>query len=224
EIEQENASRINQEAVAVMAKIAAAGNALLVHYSTDYIFDGTKTNAYIESDIPNPLSVYGTSKLLGEIAIRDSGCAHLIFRTSWVFSTYGANFAKTMLRLASTQEKLRVICDQWGAPTSAELIADVTAHVLRNTQEKCHGTYHLAASGETNWYEYARFVIQRAIELGAEVKVQAIEPISTSEYPLPATRPANSRLNCAKLQKAFDLSMPHWQYHANRMLVELTTR
>lgn len=221
EKEPEIAYRINAEAVALMAKAAAERNALLVHYSTDYVFDGSKTASYIETDTPNPLSVYGNGKRQGEIAIAESGCMHLIFRTSWVFAARGSNFAKTMLRLASTQDKLRVVADQWGAPTSAELIADVTAHALHNACAEQCGLYHLAASGETNWYEYASFVINCAAKLGAAIKTQAIEPIATAEYPLPARRPVNSRLNCEKLQTGFNLTLPPWQYHVERMLVEL---
>ena len=212
---------INAEAVAVMAKAAAQCSALFVHYSTDYVFDGSKTEPYVETDMPNPVSIYGDSKRQGEIAIVDSGCAHLIFRTSWVFAARGANFAKTMLRLAGTQDKLRIVADQWGAPTSAELIADVTAHALHNARAQHNGLYHLAACGETSWYEYARFVINRAAELGATIKTQTIEPIATTEYPLPAQRPANSRLSCAKLQATFNLTLPPWQYHVERMLAEL---
>lgn len=221
EKEPEIAYKINTEAVALVANAAAERNALLVHYSTDYVFDGSKTEPYIETDTPNPLSVYGDSKRRGEIAIVESGCAHLIFRTSWVFAARGANFAKTMLRLASTQDKLRIVADQWGAPTSAELIADVTAHALHNARTEHYGLYHLAASGKTSWHEYASFVIRRAAELGATIKTQTIEPIATAEYPLPAKRPVNSQLNCGKLQTAFDLTLPPWQHHVERMLVEL---
>lgn len=221
EIEQEAAFNINGEAVAVMAKMAADRNALVVHYSTDYVFDGTKNAPYLETDTPNPLSVYGASKLQGEAAIVASGCAHLIFRTSWVFATRGANFAKTMMRLASTQDKLRIVADQWGAPTSAELIADVTAHVLRIIRPAHSGVYHLAASGETNWHAYASYVIGGAAALGATVQTTAIEPITTAQYPLPAKRPANSRLNCTRLESIFDLTLPPWQHYVDRMLMEL---
>lgn len=221
EKESDAAYKINTDAVALMANAAATRGALLVHYSTDYVFDGEQNSAYIETDTPNPLSVYGDSKWRGECAIADSGCAHLIFRTSWVFATRGANFAKTMLRLASTHSTLRVVADQWGAPTSAELIADVTAHALRVARPEHSGIYHLTASGETSWHEYASFVIQRATALGAPLKTTAIEPVPAIEYPLPARRPANSRLNCAKLRETFDLTLPNWQYHIERMLEEL---
>lgn len=221
ETEQEAAYQINSKAVALMAKIAADRNALLVHYSTDYVFDGTKNGAYNELDAPNPLSVYGASKREGELAIIESGCAHLIFRTSWVFAARGNNFAKTMLRLASSQSTLRVVADQWGAPTSAELIADVTAHAIRNMQLAQSGIYHLAASGETNWHQYAQFVIDHAAAMGAAIKTTAIEAITTADYPTPAKRPANSRLDCTKLQSTFGLTLPSWEYHVKRMLVEL---
>lgn len=221
ETEQEAAYQINSKAVALMAKIAADRNALLVHYSTDYVFDGTKNGAYNELDAPNPLSVYGASKREGELAIIESGCAHLIFRTSWVFAARGNNFAKTMLRLASSQSTLRVVADQWGAPTSAELIADVTAHAIRNMQPAQSGIYHLAASGETNWHQYAQFVIDHAAAMGAAIKTTAIEAITTADYPTPAKRPANSRLDCTKLQSTFGLTLPSWEYHVKRMLVEL---
>jgi dTDP-4-dehydrorhamnose reductase len=160
---------------------------------------------------------------MGEEALANSGCRYLIFRTSWVFATRGANFAKTILRLAQERESLRVIADQWGAPTSAELIADVTAHALREicSERAPGGLYHLTASGETNWHNYAEFVIAQARLLGAVLKVREIEAIGTSEYPLPARRPANSRLNTEKLRTTFGLTLPHWQYHMQRMLAEL---
>lgn len=221
EAQQEIAHKVNAEATALLAQYAYRHNALLVHYSTDYVFDGTKAGAYSEIDTPNPVSAYGASKRQGEIAIIESGCRHLIFRTSWVFAARGHNFAKTILRLAKDREVLRVVADQYGAPTSAELIADITAQVLNHLPTNCYGLYHLAAAGETTWYEYANTIISRAIELGASLKVKSIEPISTADYPLPAKRPANSRLDCAKLQSAFKLVLPSWQYHADRMLVEI---
>lgn len=223
EQEADAAAAINTHAVAALAAAARRHDALFVHYSTDYVFDGRKSGVYVEDDATNPQSVYGRTKRDGELAIRDSGCRHLIFRTSWVFAPRGANFARTMLRLAQERETLRVIADQWGAPTGAELIADVTAHAIRRTlaQPECEGLYHLVAGGETNWYEYARYVIEQARELGAPLQVRQIEPIATSEYPLPAQRPANSRLGTDKLRTAFDLTLPPWQYHVRRMLIEL---
>jgi dTDP-4-dehydrorhamnose reductase len=217
------AQRINSEAVGVIAESAQRRGALFIHYSTDYVFDGQKAGWYSETDATNPQSVYGRSKCLGEEAIAASGCRHLIFRTSWVFATRGINFAKTMLRLAQERDSLRVIADQWGAPTSAELIADITAHALRATgaNRELEGLYHLAAAGEISWHGYAQFVVQQAQALGAALKTHTIEAIDTSQYPLPAPRPTNSRLNTEKLRAAFGLTLPPWQYHVHRMLVEL---
>jgi len=217
------AQRINNEAVGVIAESAQRRDALFIHYSTDYVFDGQKAGRYNETDATNPQSVYGRSKCLGEEAIAASGCRHLIFRTSWVFATRGTNFAKTILRLAQERDSLRVIADQWGAPTSAELIADITAHALRETcaNRELEGLYHLAAAGETSWHGYAEFVVQQAQALGTALKARTIEAIDTSQYPLPAPRPANSRLSTEKLRAAFGLTLPHWQYHVHRMLVEL---
>ena len=223
EADASTAFKINADAVGVMANLAAKQRALLVHYSTDYVFDGTKPGAYTERDATNPLSVYGKSKARGEQAIIESGCEFLIFRTSWVFAARGANFVKTMLRLAAEREALRVVADQWGTPTSAELIADVTAHALRDviSERAAGGLYHLAASGETNWHGYANFVFEQAKLLGAQLMTNNALPIPTAEYPLPAARPTNSRLNTTKLQNAFDLVLPDWRYHVQRMLTEL---
>ena len=200
-----------------------------MHYSTDYVFDGSGSSPWTEDAVTGPLGVYGQTKLEGELAIRESGCKHLILRTSWVYATRGANFAKTMLRLAKDREELRVIADQYGAPTSAELIADITALALQRLacdaelRAKASGTYHLVASGETSWHGYAQFVIGEAIRLGSELRCspERIAPIATSEYPLPAKRPANSRLDNRKLQDTFGLVLPHWEYHAQRMIREL---
>lgn len=224
--EQEHAAAqaINADAVGVIAAAARARGALFVHYSTDYVFDGRKTGWYVETDATSPQSEYGRTKLRGEQAIVDSGCRHLIFRTSWVFATRGTNFAKTMLRLAAERDALRVIADQWGAPTAAELIADVTAHAVREVLagRAPGGLYHLAAAGETSWHGYARFVVEQARLLGAPLRVANIEAISTDQYPLPAARPANSRLSTEKLQATFGLRMPEWQYHVGRILIELS--
>lgn len=225
----ETARRVNAEAVAVLAKAANELGAWLVHYSTDYVFDGSGSSPRTEDAVTGPLGVYGQTKLEGELAIRESGCKHLIFRTSWVYATRGANFAKTMLRLAKDREELRVIADQHGAPTSAELIADVTALALQRLvcdatlRANASGTYHLVASGETSWHGYAQFVIGDAIRLGSELRCspERIAPIATSEYPLPAKRPANSRLENRKLQETFGLVLPHWEYHVHRMIREL---
>jgi dTDP-4-dehydrorhamnose reductase len=201
--------------------------ALLVHYSTDYVFDGTKPEAYVEDDITNPLSVYGSTKLEGENRIRDALCRHLIFRTSWVYAARGGNFARTILRLAQERDALNVIDDQVGAPTSAELIADVTAHALRDvlSGRAPGGTYHLAAAGETSWYGYAKFVIDRARQQGIALKLDdaALKPIPASDYPLPAKRPQNSRLNTHLLERSFALKLPQWQQGVARVLDEWQT-
>lgn len=224
-----NARRINAKAPAVLAKIARELDAWLVHYSTDYVFDGSGNQPILEGAHTGPLGIYGKTKLEGEQAIRASGCKHLIFRTSWVYATRGANFAKTMLRLAKDREELRVIADQHGAPTSAELIADITALALQRLtcdaelKARASGTYHLVASGETSWHRYAQFVIGEATRLGANLRTstERIIPISTNEYPLPAKRPANSRLDNGKLQKTFELALPCWQHHVKRMIQEV---
>jgi dTDP-4-dehydrorhamnose reductase len=191
--------------------------ALIVYYSTDYVFDGDKpqSEAYSEDDPAKPQGTYGRSKLAGEQAVRASGAEHLILRTSWVLGAHGSNFAKTMLRLARERDSLRVVADQWGAPTSAALIADVTAHMLRArlTGQGEGGIYHLTADGQTNWCDYAHFVLARAAERGMRLRVQpdAIEAIATKDYPTPAKRPANSRLSTAKLRDTFGLHLPPWQ-------------
>lgn len=225
----ENARRVNADAVAVLAHAASGIGAWLVHYSTDYVFDGSGVSPKSEDAPTGPLGVYGQTKLEGELAIRKSGCQHLILRTSWVYATRGSNFARTMLRLAKERDELRVIADQTGAPTSAELIADITALILQRLiqepelQQHSSGTYHLVASGETSWYRYAQFVIAEAIHLGCELraKPEQIVPIATEEYPLPAKRPANSRLSNEKLQRTFNLVLPSWEYHVSRMIKEL---
>jgi dTDP-4-dehydrorhamnose reductase len=218
-----DAFQINAAAVAFLAEYAASQHILLIHYSSDYVFDGLKSDPYNESDGTNPLSIYGASKRSGEEAVINSGCNYLIFRTSWVFATRGANFAKTMLRLALEKDTLRVVADQWGAPTSAELIADITAHALRAVIAKKApgGLYHVAAGGETTWHGYASYIVEQARLLGAPIKTSNIEAIATAAYPLPAARPANSRLDTGKLRDTFNLTLPNWQFHVERMLVEL---
>jgi dTDP-4-dehydrorhamnose reductase len=227
ESETELAKVLNVDAPAALAKAAAQVCAWLVHYSTDYVFDGSGTYARQESEGTGPLSVYGQTKLDGEKAIANSGCKHLIFRTSWVYAARGGNFAKTMLRLAQERDKLTVINDQYGAPTGADLIADVTAHAVRrvlNTQNiSFSGVYHLVASGEATWHSYASHVIEMAKAMKPELgwKVAAIAPVPTSAFPTPAKRPANSRLCTHKLQQAFGLVMPPWQQGVDRMLAEI---
>lgn len=216
---------INARAPAVLAQEAMRLNAWLVHYSTDYVFDGSGDKPWMETDPTGPLSVYGATKLEGEQLIAQSGCKHLIFRTSWVYGARGGNFAKTMLRLAQERDSLKVIDDQIGAPTGADLLADVTAHALRiaRQDEAVSGLYHLVASGETSWHGYASFVLDYARRAGIDLKVapDAIYPVPTSAFPTPARRPYNSRLNTEKLQRTFDLHLPHWQSGVERMLAEI---
>jgi len=223
ESESELACLINALAPQVMAEEMRALNGWLVHYSTDYVFDGSGTAPWSETDRPAPLNQYGQSKLQGEQGIVQSGCRHLIFRTSWVYAARGNNFAKTMLRLAAEREQLNVIDDQVGAPTGAELLADVTAHALRQAmaQPQLSGLYHLAAVGETSWCGYARYVIEQARNMGAKLSVQNIEPIPTTAYPTPAKRPNNSRLDTRKVSQCFALQLPDWQSGVSRMLKEI---
>lgn len=219
------AFKTNAEAVATLAGYAKETNALLIHYSTDYVFDGEKKGAYIESDAPNPLSVYGKSKLKGEQAILDSQCNALIFRTSWVFSVHGSNFVKTILRLASEKDRLSVIADQFGAPTSADLIADFTALAITDYRSGTidNGIYHLTATGETSWHGLAKQVVQQAIAKGAclMLKPKNIEAIPTEAYPLPAKRPKNSRLDSSLLADELDLTLPNWKIDVNRVVEQL---
>lgn len=229
ESEPELAYRLNAEGPAVLAQAAAQLGALLVHYSTDYVYDGSGSRPWREEDAKGPLSVYGRTKLAGDEAIAASGCRHLIFRTSWVYGARGGNFPKTMLRLAREREQLNVIDDQIGAPTGADLLADVTAHAIRHLlPPQRHndltpsGVYHLAAAGETSWHGYARFVLERAQRLGHTLKAGPAQvlPISTSAYPTPARRPQNSRLDTGRLQNTFGLRLPPWQAGVQRMLDE----
>lgn len=216
---------INAVAPGVLATQAQALGAWLVHYSTDYVFNGGGTQPWKETDATGPLSVYGQTKLAGEQAIQASGCRHLIFRTSWVYAARGVNFAKTMLRLGRERTELTVIDDQMGAPTGADLLADVTAHALRQVQvqPELAGLYHLVAQGETSWHGYARFVLETARARGIELAVSAenIKPVPTSAFPTPARRPSNSRLSTEKLRSAFGLHLPHWQQGVARMLDEI---
>ena len=211
---------VNAQAAGVMADWAQKHGAMLIHYSTDYVFDGTKLGAYIERDPIAPQSVYGASKAQGEQRVREACTAHFIFRTSWVFGAYGANFLKTMLNLMKTRDALNVVNDQFGAPTSAFLLADVTAHVLRDAWFKRqngllpkYGTYHLTASGSTSWHGYAQYIATLAEQAGIELKVGSaqIKGIPSSDYPTPAKRPANSCLDTSLLQNTFDLRLPDWQ-------------
>ena len=225
ESEPELARLLNATTPGVLAREAGALGAWLVHYSTDYVFDGSGTRPWVETDTPAPLSVYGRTKLEGEQLIQQSGAKHLILRTSWVYAARGSNFAKTMLRLAQERERLTVIDDQWGAPTGAELLADVTAHAIRHLQQRPQdaGLYHLVAGGEVTWNGYAKFVIEHASKAQSAIKIVAKEvaPVPTSAFPTPAVRPHNSRLNTSKLQTTFGLTLPHWQTGVERMLTEI---
>ena len=225
ESEPDLARTLNATAPGVLAQEAARLGAWLVHYSTDYVFDGSGTRPWRETDNTAPLSVYGATKLEGEQRIQQSGCKHLILRTSWVYAARGGNFAKTMLRLAQERERLTVIDDQWGAPTGADLLADVTAHALRHLRQRPQdaGLYHCAAAGETNWNEYAKYVLAQVqkVQDAIEIKAKEVAPVPTSAFPTPAVRPRNSRLNTDKLQHTFGLQMPHWQAGVARMLTEI---
>jgi len=221
------ARAVNAAAPAVLAREAHALGAWLLHYSTDYVFDGSGNEPWAEGSPTGPLSVYGRTKLEGENAIRASGCRHLLLRTSWVYGARGSNFAKTMLRLAKERDRLTVINDQTGAPTGADLLADVAAHMLRTAVQtpQVQGTYHVAAEGETTWHGYARHVIEFARALGQPITVPAgaIEAVPTSAFPTPARRPANSRMNTQKLRTTFGLTLPPWQSGVERMLTEVLT-
>ncbi|AAY35983.1 dTDP-4-dehydrorhamnose reductase [Pseudomonas syringae] len=228
ESEPDLAMLINGEAPGVLAKEAAALGAWLIHYSTDYVFDGSGEQQWREDAATGPLSVYGGSKLMGEQAIQASGAKALILRTSWVYAARGHNFAKTMLRLATERDSLNVVADQYGAPTGAELIADVTAQILYRVRADQNpaalaGIYHLAAAGETSWHGFAQFVLEHAARNGVALKVapDQIGAIPTEAYPVPAPRPRNSRLALSKLETAFQLKMPSWQQGAQRMLDEI---
>lgn len=228
ESEPEFARKLNATAPGVLAREAAALGAWLVHYSTDYVFDGSGSQPRSEDAPTGPLGVYGRTKLEGEQLIAASGCHHLILRTSWVYAARGGNFAKTMLKLAAERDTLNVIDDQIGAPTGADLLADVTVHALRRAiaEPALSGLYHCAAGGETSWHGYARLVIEWARAAGQPVKVaaDAVHAIPTSAYPTPARRPLNSRLSTAKLRTTFGLHLPGWQLGVERMLAEVLGR
>lgn len=225
------AAAINARAPGVIGDEAARLGACVVHYSTDYVFDGNKTSPYVEEDPTHPLSVYGRSKLDGERALQLSGAQHLIFRTSWVAGTHGNNFAKTILRLGAERDSLAVVADQFGVPTSAALLADTTAQLLCRMQQEgrdqfAFGLYHLVPSGETNWHEYACFVLREALQAGMPLKLhpQQVRAITSAEYPLPAKRPANSRLDTTRLRRSFDLTLPDWQSGVQKLLQEIFTQ
>ena len=222
----EAAHLVNATAPGVMAEAATAVGAWLVHYSTDYVFDGSGSKPWVETDPTGPVNVYGKTKLEGEQRIASQCAKHLIFRTSWVYAARGGNFAKTMLRQAQERETLNVINDQFGAPTGADLLADVTAHTIAHVLQRPNdaGLYHLAASGETTWFEYAKHVLNQSIRAQAAPKiiVKTINPVAASAFPTAAQRPHNSRLNSAKLEQAFGLRLPPWQQGVERMLAEIS--
>jgi dTDP-4-dehydrorhamnose reductase len=225
ESEPEFARTLNATTPGAIALEAAKLGAWLVHYSTDYVFDGSGTRPWVETDTPAPLSVYGRTKLEGEQLIQQSGPRHLILRTSWVYAARGGNFAKTMLRLAQERERLTVIDDQWGAPTGADLLADVTAHALRHLQQRPQdaGLYHCVAGGETNWHLYAKEVLALATQAQSAINLKATEvaAVPTTAFPTPAARPHNSRLDTTHLQNTFGLRLPQWQTGVARMLTEI---
>jgi len=220
---------INALAPGVLAEAARACGAWLVHYSTDYVFDGRKEKPYLEDDAASPLSVYGRTKFEGEERIRASGARHLILRTSWVFGPHGANFPKTILRLARERSQLEVVADQFGAPTSAELLADLTALALQHIALRgvgageLAGTYHVAASGQTNWHAYACHVVAQALAQGARLQARPkqILPITTAAWHATAPRPANSLMDTSKFRMAFGLALPDWRHHIDRLIAEL---
>lgn len=238
ESEPEQARLINAHAPEVLAREAEALGAWLIHYSTDYVFNGSGNEPWQETDATAPLNVYGQTKLEGELRVQAACTRHLIFRTSWVYAVHGSNFAKTMLKLAQERERLTVINDQWGAPTGAELIASVTATAIQKVmavdnakqgtnqevnQDALAGIYHLVATGETNWHAYASHVIRQAKALRPDMPwaVQEIAPVPSSAFVTAAQRPHNSRLNTHKLQAAFGISLPNWQQGVDSMLAEI---
>ncbi|HEY8907100.1 MAG TPA: dTDP-4-dehydrorhamnose reductase [Rhodoferax sp.] len=231
ESEPELAHTLNALAPEVLAMEAAKLGAWLVHYSTDYVFDGSGDQPWVETDATGPLSVYGATKLAGEALIAQHGPRHLIFRTSWVYAARGGNFAKTMLRLGQERDKLTVINDQFGAPTGADLIADITAHAVRQVIQggaeaaalALAGIYHLVASGETTWFDYVKHVLAQAqlVQPAIHIKAMQLDPVPSSAFPTPARRPHNSRLDTTKLQATFGLNLPPWQTGVNRMLAEI---
>ena len=217
ETEPEAAVRANALAPRAIAQACASRGALLLHYSTDYVFDGRGTRPYREDDPTAPLGVYGASKLAGEAAIRDSGARHLIFRTAWVYAAHGGNFLRTMLRLARERDELRVVADQVGAPTPAALIADVSAQVLAQ-QPQHSGRWHLTSTGATSWHGFAEAIIDRAHEQGLLARKPRIVPITSADYPTPAARPAYSVLDCTRLQQDFGIHLPDWREGLDRTL------
>lgn len=226
ETERELAKILNEKGVEILAAESAKLGALMVHYSTDYVFDGEGVHYRDESEAPGPLNVYGKTKLAGEIALQNQNPRYLIFRTSWVYATRGVNFAKTMLRLGAGKETLSVIDDQFGAPTAAELLADCTAIAIRRavSDDTVVGVYHLVASGETSWHDYAQFVFEEARRHGETLLIKEVKGIPTSEYPTPAKRPHNSRLSNQKFQNTFGVILPDWRHGVARVVTEVLNK
>jgi dTDP-4-dehydrorhamnose reductase len=226
ESEPKMAYQINVTAPEVLASMAAELDIPLVHFSTDYVFDGLKKDAYVETDLTNPQSVYGKTKCEGEEKIRQHP-KYIILRTSWVFGSHGNNFLKTILRLIQEKESLNIVGDQWGSPASSSILSDVTFKIvdtiLKNKNFNDYGTYHVTNDGETNWFDYASLISREAMKLNVKVKCapDKIHPILTSEYPTAAKRPFNSRLNCDKLKKTFMLELPHWESEVKKVLREI---
>ena len=228
ESDEATARAVNAVAPAILAEEGAKLGALVLHYSTDYVFDGTKQGAYTEDDVPAPQSVYGRTKYEGEQGVAAANPRHLILRTSWVVGAHGGNFAKTMLRLAAERDRLTVVADQFGAPTSAALLADLSAHLVREHARAQgasfpYGTYHVTASGETSWHGYAQFVIGTALAAGRPLKatVDAVAPLTTDQYPTPARRPLNSRLDTTRFRTTFGFFLPSWQEGVGHVLQQI---
>lgn len=227
ETDLEQADLINNLAVKHLAEQCKTVSALLIHYSTDYVFDGQGQTAWQETDEKAPQNAYGHTKLAGEIALEQSQAKFVNFRTSWVYGTHGNNFIKTMLKLAKSKDELNIIADQIGVPTGAALIADVTAQVIRyydfnpDQHHDLHGHYHLAPQGETSWYDYAQFIFEKARQKGIELQIKQVEAIPTTAYPTPAKRPLNSRLNTQKLQQTFYIHLPEWQQGVEHAIAEM---
>ena len=221
------AHAVNAQAPKLLARYASRHNIPIIHFSTDYVFDGKKDLAYVEEDEANPKSVYGKTKWLGEEAVRKMAAKHIIIRTSWVFGSHGVNFLKTMLKLAQERDRLSVVSDQFGAPTSARLLADAVAQIVTELGEpgsyRKYGTYHVAARGETSWHGYAKVVVEKAIKHGMVIKInpKEIKPISSREYPMPAPRPSNSRLDTTKVSTVFSVSLHKWQDEVEKVIQEL---
>ncbi|MBB4127941.1 dTDP-4-dehydrorhamnose reductase [Xanthomonas translucens] len=224
EQERDAALRANAEAPAAIASWCAAHGVPMVHYSTDYVFDGQSTRPYPEDAPTAPLNVYGATKLAGEAAIRASGAQHLIFRTAWVYAAHGSNFLRTMLRVGAERDELRVVADQAGTPTPAALIADVTAQILERRDVAQSGTWHLTASGETTWHGFAEAIFDEALAAGLLARAPRVLPIATAEYPTPAKRPAYSRLDISRLQRDFSLVLPEWRDGLRQVIGELAAQ